>query len=60
MIGEVMYIDNFGNCVTNIPRVLFEKTAVNFENHEINIRNILLKNIHRKYTADIVTGKQKN
>jgi S-adenosylmethionine hydrolase len=25
MIGEVMYIDNFGNCVTNIPRVLFEK-----------------------------------
>ena len=58
MIGEVMYIDNFGNCVTNIPRVLFEKTAVNFENHEINIRNILLKNIHRKYT-DIVTDWEK-
>lgn len=58
MIGEVMYVDNFGNCVTNIPRNYFEKTAVNFNNFEINIRNILLKNIHRKYT-DIVTDWEK-
>lgn len=54
VIGEVMYIDNFGNCVTNVPRIFFEKTAVNFKNFEINIRNTLLKNIHRKYT-DVVT-----
>lgn len=58
LIGEVMYIDNFGNCVTNITKSLFDKTVVNFSNFEINIRNILLKNIHKKYT-DIVTDWQK-
>ena len=58
LIGEVMYIDNFGNCVTNISKNLFDKTAVNFQNFEINIRNILLKNINRKYT-DIVTDWEK-
>ena len=58
LIGEVMYIDNFGNCVTNITKRLFDKTVVNFSNFEINIRNILLKNIHKKYT-DIVTDWEK-
>ena len=58
LIGEVMYIDNFGNCVTNITKSLFDKTVVNFSNFEINIRNILLKNIHKKYT-DIVTNWEK-
>lgn len=58
LIGEVMYIDNFGNCVTNISKNLFDKTSVAFENYEINIRNILLKNINRKYT-DIVTDWEK-
>jgi len=58
LIGEVMYIDNFGNCVTNISKNLFDKTAVNFQNFEINIRNILLKNINKKYT-DIVTDWEK-
>ena len=58
LIGEVMYIDNFGNCVTNITKSLFDKTVVNFSNFEINIRNILLKNIHKKYT-DIVTDWEK-
>ena len=58
LIGEVMYIDNFGNCVTNISKLIFDKTMVNFNNFEINIRNILLKNINRKYT-DIVTDWEK-
>ena len=54
LIGEVMYIDNFGNCVTNISKNLFDKTAVSYNEFAINIRNILLKNIHKKHT-DIVT-----
>lgn len=58
LIGEVMYIDNFGNCITNITKDYFDKIAVSFENFEINIRNILLRNINRKYT-DIVTDWEK-
>lgn len=58
LIGEVMYIDQFGNCVTNISKTSFDKTAVAFKNFEINIRNIFLKNINRKYT-DIITDWKK-
>ncbi len=58
LIGEVMYIDQFGNCVTNISKTSFDKTAVAYKNFEINIRNIFLKNINRKYT-DIITDWKK-
>ena len=58
LIGEVMYIDQFGNCVTNISKTSFDKIAVAYKNFEINIRNIFLKNIHRKYT-DIITDWRK-
>lgn len=54
MIGEVMYIDNFGNVVTNISRKFFEKTFSGFESFELKFRNITLKNIYRQYT-DVVT-----
>ena len=58
LIGEVMYVDNFGNCVTNLNKTLFDKTAVAYNSYEINVRNIYLKNINRKYT-DIVTDWKK-
>ncbi len=58
LIGEVMYVDNFGNCVTNLNKTLFDKTAVAYNSYEINVRNIYIKNIHRKYT-DIVTDWKK-
>jgi S-adenosylmethionine hydrolase len=58
LIGEVMYIDNFGNCITNINKNIFDKTMVAYKSYEINIRNIYLKNINRKYT-DIVTDWKK-
>lgn len=54
LIGEVMYVDNFGNVVTNISRKFFEKTFSNFESFELKFRNITLKNIYRQYT-DVVT-----
>lgn len=58
LIGEVMYIDNFGNCVTNLNKKIFDKTAVAFSSYEINIRNIFIKNIYKKYT-DVVTDWKK-
>lgn len=58
LIGEVMYIDNFGNCVTNINKNIFDKTMVVYKSFEINIRNIYLRNINRKYT-DIVPDWKK-
>ena len=59
LIGEVMYIDNFGNCVTNISKLIFDKTMVNFNNFEINIRNILLKNITVNTQTSSPIGKKK-
>lgn len=58
LIGEVMYIDNFGNCVTNINKQLFDKTVVSYGSYEINIRNIMLRNIFRKYT-DLISDWKK-
>ena len=51
-----MIISGIGNQYQQIN--FFDKTMVNFNNFEINIRNILLKNINRKYT-DIVTDWEK-
>ena len=52
IIGNVIYIDNYGNVVTNISRSFFEsiqKTRA----YEISARNYKFKTIHNKY-SDIV------
>lgn len=54
IIGEVMYVDNFGNVISNITRKIFESTAANFKSYTIKFRNILLTRIYNQYT-DIVT-----
>lgn len=54
MVGEIIYIDNFGNIVTNITKELFEKYAASHENFQIKIRNIYINKIVRNYT-DIVS-----
>lgn len=53
IIGEVMYIDNFGNVVSNISRKFFDKHAKNAESYVIKFRNIGLTKIYDQYT-DIV------
>ncbi len=54
MMGEVIYIDNFGNAISNIDRTFFEKIAALYKNFELKFRNISLSKIHHQYT-DIVT-----
>jgi S-adenosylmethionine hydrolase len=54
IIGEVMYIDNFGNVVSNISRKFFEKYAFISENFTVKFRNIVSSKISDQYT-DVVT-----
>lgn len=55
IIGEVIYVDNFGNVVSNISRKFFEKHASNFENYVIKFRNIGLTNVYNHYT-DLISN----
>ncbi|QDP86370.1 SAM-dependent chlorinase/fluorinase [Chryseobacterium sp. SNU WT5] len=50
LIGEIMYIDNFGNVVSNITQKFFEKTAIGFESFLVKFRNLALSKIYNQYT----------
>ena len=50
IIGEIMYIDNFGNAVSNINRKFFEKCSVGFEHFILKFRNLALSKIYNQYT----------
>lgn len=52
IIGSVIYIDNYGNVVTNIKRKFFE-TIRKGRDYEISARNYKFKTIYNKY-SDIV------
>jgi hypothetical protein len=52
IIGNVIYIDNYGNVVTNIKRDFFENVQKG-RNFEVYARNYKFKKIHGKY-SDIV------
>lgn len=54
IIGEVMYIDNFGNIISNIGKKFFEKYASISEKFTIKFRNIVLSKVYNQYT-DVVT-----
>lgn len=53
-IGEIMYIDNFENMVTNISRNFFEKHSVGLNQFIIKFRNLALTKIYDDYT-DVVS-----
>ncbi len=50
IIGEIMYIDNFGNVVSNISRKFIEKNNLVLENFIIKFRNLALSKIYNEYT----------
>lgn len=50
IIGEIMYIDNFGNVVSNISKKFFEKNAVGFDSFIVKFRNLVLSKIYGQYT----------
>ena len=52
MIGSIIYIDNYGNVVTNIIKKFFEDIQKG-RSYEISARNYKFKTIHKKY-SDIV------
>ncbi len=52
IIGRVIYIDNYGNVITNIRRNFFE-TIQKGRDFEISARNYTFKKIYKKY-SDIV------
>ena len=58
IIGEIMYIDNFGNVVSNISKKFFEKNAVGFQSFIVKFRNLALSKIYNKYT-DLVSDWNK-
>ena len=55
LIGEVLYIDNFGNVVSNINKKFFEKCLAGYENYTIRFRNLTMNKIYSQYT-DVVTN----
>lgn len=52
IIGSVIYIDNYGNVVTNIKRKFFE-TIQKTRTYEVSARSHKFKTIHQKY-SDII------
>lgn len=50
IIGEVMYIDNYGNLVSNISKTFFDKINSNHQNYLIKFRNLALSNVYRQHT----------
>lgn len=54
--GSVIYIDHFGNCVTNITQEIFEK-HINSNTFELKFGGQIIKRIHKTYDDFNVTEK---
>ena len=50
IIGEVMYIDNFGNLVSNINKKFFKKCMASYEGFIVKFRNLVLSTIYNHHT----------
>ncbi|MEC5394991.1 SAM hydrolase/SAM-dependent halogenase family protein [Bergeyella sp. RCAD1439] len=50
IIGEAIYIDHFGNVVSNISRSLFLKTEVKHTAFKIRFRNYAFSTVHNNHT----------
>ena len=60
IIGEIMYIDNFGNVVSNISKKFFEKNNIALENFIIKFRNLALSKIYNQYTDFVSDWKNEH
>ncbi len=59
IVGTVIYIDNYGNVITNITKKFFE-THRKGRNFEINIRTNQITQIHNNYSDIINFDLEKN
>lgn len=53
IIGEAMYIDNFGNIVSNIDKKFFLKNQANFSSFTIRFRSLAISHVYSHYTEFI-------
>ena len=51
IVGEFMYIDNFGNVVSNITKDIFNSKMLNYDNFSIQFRNQVLTKIYTRRTG---------
>ena len=51
IVGEFMYIDNFGNVISNISKNLFNTKMQNYDSFFIQFRSQILTNIYEKRTG---------
>ncbi|MFC6268012.1 SAM hydrolase/SAM-dependent halogenase family protein [Frigoriflavimonas asaccharolytica] len=51
IVGEFMYIDHFGNVVSNISKTIFTKKMVNYDSFSIQFRNQALTKIYNTRTG---------
>ena len=58
LIGEVVYIDHFGNAVSNISKEIFEQYFLVFKDFDVKFRGFSTKKIVEKYT-DIIPDWEK-
>ena len=59
VVGSIIYIDNYGNVITNIEKSLFESYR-NGRDFEISARNNKLKEVHQTYSGFINFDLEKN
>lgn len=60
IFGEVMYIDNFGNIVSNISKKFIEKNLKGNKNFTIKFRNLALTKIYESYTEVVNNWKNES
>ena len=59
IVGRVIYIDNYGNVITNIKRDFFEMLQKK-RSFEVAVRNYKFKQIYKKYTDIVNFEKEPN
>lgn len=60
LIGEIIYIDHFGNAISNINKEIFEKYCFNSEEFKIKIRGYNLNKISDKITDVVLNWKEES
>ena len=53
IVGEIMYIDNFGNAISNVSRNFFNNTLKSYDSFELKFRNFVMSKVNNHYT-DVV------
>ena len=60
IVGEVIYIDHYGNVVSNITQEMFSQSHSGNDEFKITFRNLNIKKIHQHYTEFIKDYQKEN